>query len=169
MSANKKRQQAQPQQPQQPQPQIPKLNEVEEVQQEKATIWNVKDKKVEIERREDKDYMKEDNIKDVNASAITPRGLAAKSLTPPPSEPMGAFGQGFGADQLTAQPPMDNVVTNERLMTLVLDLMVPEKRDKALFELSKKRDYFPTIATVLWNSTGVMTILLQVRESANHF
>lgn len=56
---------------------------------------------------------------------------------------------------------IDSVVTTERLYQLVSDILIPERREKTFFELSKKREAFPTLAPTLWFSTGVMSALLQ--------
>ena len=50
----------------------------------------------------------------------------------------------------------------ERLHALIADLLVPEKRENALIELSKKREDYPQLALTLWHSVGVMAALLQV-------
>jgi CCR4-NOT transcription complex subunit 9 len=55
----------------------------------------------------------------------------------------------------------DNVVTQERLFSLIMDLLIPEKKERALLELSKKRDHFPNLAPTLWTATGAMSALLQ--------
>lgn len=44
---------------------------------------------------------------------------------------------------------------------LVLDLSVPEKREHALAELSKKRESCPDLAPMLWHSYGSLAALLQ--------
>mmetsp|Transcript_18358 Transcript_18358/g.30765 ORF Transcript_18358/g.30765 Transcript_18358/m.30765 type:complete len:342 (-) Transcript_18358:126-1151(-) len=44
---------------------------------------------------------------------------------------------------------------------LVLQLIVPEQREAALLELSKKRESFPDLAPVLWHSYGTIAVLLQ--------
>mmetsp|Transcript_9571 Transcript_9571/g.11430 ORF Transcript_9571/g.11430 Transcript_9571/m.11430 type:complete len:309 (+) Transcript_9571:140-1066(+) len=47
------------------------------------------------------------------------------------------------------------------LYKLVNDLVEVEKRDSALLELSKKREDFPGLAPILWNSFGTIAALLQ--------
>uniref|UniRef100_A0A7S4E161 CCR4-NOT transcription complex subunit 9 n=2 Tax=Lotharella globosa TaxID=91324 RepID=A0A7S4E161_9EUKA len=47
------------------------------------------------------------------------------------------------------------------LYNLVHDLIDTEKRDTALLELSKKREDFPDLAPILWNSFGTIAALLQ--------
>lgn len=49
----------------------------------------------------------------------------------------------------------------EAVYKLVLELVNPDSREQALMELSKKRDSFPDLAPVLWNSFGTMAALLQ--------
>ena len=44
---------------------------------------------------------------------------------------------------------------------LVIDLVNPDKREIALLELSKKREHFPDLAPILWNSFGTIAALLQ--------
>eukprot|EP00803_Ostreobium_quekettii_P000280 evm.model.scf_996.4 EVM.evm.TU.scf_996.4 scf_996:47830-51267(-) len=44
---------------------------------------------------------------------------------------------------------------------LVLDVTVPQNRERALLELSKKRESFPELAPYLWHSFGVISALLQ--------
>lgn len=52
-------------------------------------------------------------------------------------------------------------IEREAVYKLVLELGNPDAREMALAELSKKRDSFPELAPLLWNSFGTMTILLQ--------
>ncbi|EFC46718.1 predicted protein [Naegleria gruberi] len=47
------------------------------------------------------------------------------------------------------------------LLQMILDLLNHNTRESALMDLSKRRDSFPNLATVLWFSTGVMSVLLQ--------
>lgn len=49
----------------------------------------------------------------------------------------------------------------EQLYPLVLELSVPEQRESALLELSKKREEFPELAPILWHSFGTVAALLQ--------
>ncbi|KAL7087958.1 hypothetical protein ACP275_13G100100 [Erythranthe tilingii] len=44
---------------------------------------------------------------------------------------------------------------------LIVDLYDPDLREKALNELSKKREMFQDLAPIMWNSFGIMAILLQ--------
>lgn len=50
----------------------------------------------------------------------------------------------------------------EQYYALVADLLIPEKRENALLELSKKRENFANLALTLWHSVGVIAVLLQV-------
>ncbi len=59
--------------------------------------------------------------------------------------------------------PLELQLNQEKLHALVADILVQDKREVALAELSKKRDTFPQLASTLWHSTGVMAALLQVR------
>jgi CCR4-NOT transcription complex subunit 9 len=47
------------------------------------------------------------------------------------------------------------------LCILVTQLIIPEQRENALVELSKKRESYPDLAPVLWHSFGAITALLQ--------
>lgn len=49
----------------------------------------------------------------------------------------------------------------EQLYPLVLELSVPDQRESALLELSKKREEFPELAPILWHSFGTVAALLQ--------
>jgi hypothetical protein len=51
---------------------------------------------------------------------------------------------------------------NKELHALVLQLTIPEQRETALLELSKKRESFAELAPVLWHSYGTIAALLQV-------
>lgn len=51
--------------------------------------------------------------------------------------------------------------SREKLYQLVLELSNPETRESALLELSKKREAFPDLAPILWNSFGTIATLLQ--------
>jgi len=78
------------------------------------------------------------------------------------TQPIG-FMMGDSVSNIT-QPemsPLELQLHQERLYALVADLLIPEKREAALAELSKKRDSFPQLAPTLWHSTGVMAALLQ--------
>eukprot|EP01018_Ginkgo_biloba_P020071 Gb_02183 [translate_table: standard] len=44
---------------------------------------------------------------------------------------------------------------------LVLELTIPEQRENALLDLSKKRELFQDLAPMLWNSFGTIAALLQ--------
>eukprot|EP00698_Gefionella_okellyi_P005487 TRINITY_DN15018_c0_g1_i1.p1 TRINITY_DN15018_c0_g1~~TRINITY_DN15018_c0_g1_i1.p1 ORF type:complete len:291 (+),score=47.50 TRINITY_DN15018_c0_g1_i1:50-922(+) len=62
-----------------------------------------------------------------------------------------------------AAPVLDAASESERdhVYKLVGALVNPDLREGALMELSKKRDSFPDLAPVLWNSFGTMSALLQ--------
>ncbi|KYR00904.1 cell differentiation family [Tieghemostelium lacteum] len=49
----------------------------------------------------------------------------------------------------------------QQIYTAVKDLTIPEKRENALLELSKKREFIPDLAPILLNSFGTMAALLQ--------
>ncbi|GJP61524.1 hypothetical protein CLOP_g18676 [Closterium sp. NIES-67] len=44
---------------------------------------------------------------------------------------------------------------------LVLELSIPEQRENALLDLSKRREAYPDLALLLWHSCGTITTLLQ--------
>uniref|UniRef100_A0A0D6R2F3 CCR4-NOT transcription complex subunit 9 n=1 Tax=Araucaria cunninghamii TaxID=56994 RepID=A0A0D6R2F3_ARACU len=44
---------------------------------------------------------------------------------------------------------------------LVLELTIPEHRENALLDLSKKRELFQDLAPMLWHSFGTIAALLQ--------
>lgn len=50
---------------------------------------------------------------------------------------------------------------NQQIEQLVLDVTIPQNRERALLELSKKRESFPELAPYLWHSFGVISALLQ--------
>jgi len=52
-------------------------------------------------------------------------------------------------------------IERDNVFRLVASLINPEHREAALMELSKKRDSFPELAPVLWNSFGTISALLQ--------
>ncbi|KAG1584961.1 hypothetical protein G6F48_007565 [Rhizopus delemar] len=49
----------------------------------------------------------------------------------------------------------------EKIYSLVLELLNPSTREQALLDLSKKREQFEDLALVLWYSYGVIPVLLQ--------
>jgi len=49
----------------------------------------------------------------------------------------------------------------EAIHKLVQDLLVPEKREEALMELSRNRENYSELAPILWHSVGTITALLQ--------
>lgn len=49
----------------------------------------------------------------------------------------------------------------QQLYQYALNLIVSDKREAALLELSKKREAFPDLAPILWHSVGTIAALLQ--------
>jgi len=49
----------------------------------------------------------------------------------------------------------------ERFYQLLGELLISDKRESALAELSKKRDLFVNVAPILWHSTGAVTVLIE--------
>lgn len=47
------------------------------------------------------------------------------------------------------------------LVSLLGNLLIPDEREQALFELSKHREQFPELAPTLWFTTGCSAVLLQ--------
>ena len=85
------------------------------------------------------------------------RGLSAFSETPPlltssagpqAQIPLSAFSNAAGSHPLALQ-------TDNKIYSLVADLMDPATREGALLELSKKREQYDDLALVLWHSFGM--------------
>ncbi|KAM9999956.1 hypothetical protein ACTFIZ_008402 [Dictyostelium cf. discoideum] len=57
-------------------------------------------------------------------------------------------------------PPLDKEAL-QHIYSLVKDLTIPEKRENALVDLSKKRETVPDLAPILLNSFGTIAALLQ--------
>jgi len=51
-------------------------------------------------------------------------------------------------------PFVANAHDDDKIYSLVIDLMDPANRDLALLELSKKREQYDDLALVLWHSFG---------------
>jgi CCR4-NOT transcription complex subunit 9 len=64
---------------------------------------------------------------------------------------------------LSSQPHPQNPAPEDReqIYRKILDLSIPEKREIALSELSKKREEVPNLAPILWYSFGTIAVLLQ--------
>lgn len=80
------------------------------------------------------------------------------STTPPPTTNV----QTTASSSTSTQQQQTILLPQEKLHQLVSDLLVSDKRDLTLAELSKKRDQFPNLAITLWYSTGIIAVLLQV-------
>ncbi|KAK2196713.1 bifunctional CCR4-NOT transcription complex subunit 9/Armadillo-like helical/Armadillo-type fold [Babesia duncani] len=61
---------------------------------------------------------------------------------------------------LTKPTPTGEKLPEHVLHQLIIDLYVPEKREHALTELSKQREYYPDLALLLWYSFGTVATLL---------
>lgn len=70
------------------------------------------------------------------------------SIAPPPSSPH--------AYEYAGDSPASKI-----LYPLVIELSIPEQRESALLELSKKREEFPDLAPILWHSFGTVSALIQ--------
>ena len=66
--------------------------------------------------------------------------------------------------ETTLSPEDEDLIT--RLMENIKD---PDKRDKALAELCKKRDQLPDLAVYIWYTPGVVMALLQEIISTYHY
>jgi len=82
------------------------------------------------------------------------RGLSAFSETPPlltssaGPQALGAFSNAAVSHPLALQ-------ADNKIYSLVADLMDPATREGALLELSKKREQYDDLALVLWHSFGM--------------
>ncbi|ORZ33956.1 cell differentiation family, Rcd1-like-domain-containing protein [Catenaria anguillulae PL171] len=54
-----------------------------------------------------------------------------------------------------------NVMDESSVHDLVVELLDPKTRERALLELSKTREQYDDLALILWHSFGVMSILIQ--------
>eukprot|EP01102_Stenamoeba_stenopodia_P018078 TRINITY_DN6585_c0_g1_i1.p2 TRINITY_DN6585_c0_g1~~TRINITY_DN6585_c0_g1_i1.p2 ORF type:complete len:171 (+),score=34.10 TRINITY_DN6585_c0_g1_i1:255-767(+) len=57
--------------------------------------------------------------------------------------------------------PQEAKLQEEKIYALVHELTIPEKRESALLELSKKREAVADLAPILWYSIGTIAALLQ--------
>ena len=56
---------------------------------------------------------------------------------------------------------VENSEQQQVLYPLIFKLSVPDQRETALLELSKRREDFPELAPILWHSFGTISALLQ--------
>lgn len=56
---------------------------------------------------------------------------------------------------------MGNALNDEQIYQWINELVTGNNREKALLELGKKREQYDDLALVLWNSFGVITVLLE--------
>ena len=93
-------------------------------------------------------YMQHTNAQFANYG----RGLSNFSETPPLPAPS-TQGQISGNNS-----PHNNLAIHEdeKIYSLVIDLMDPNTREGALLELSKKREQYDDLALVLWHSFGML-------------
>lgn len=73
---------------------------------------------------------------------------AAAATSVPPSAP-------------TTAPSSDNALNDKQIYQWISELVSGKNRERALLELGKKREQYDDLALVLWNSFGVMTVLLE--------
>ena len=77
------------------------------------------------------------------------------------AQPIGA-GSLYGAQApLPGQGPIPAALDDEKIVALIQELAIPDRRENALNLLSKQREAVPNMAPLLWHSFGTMTILLQ--------
>ncbi|WVW79414.1 cell differentiation protein rcd1 [Kwoniella bestiolae CBS 10118] len=72
-------------------------------------------------------------------------------------------GQGVGGGKVLLMPngaPPPTGSDEEKIYTLITELLEPETREGALLELSKKRELYEDLALVLWGGYGIMSSLL---------
>ncbi|EER90781.1 CCR4-NOT transcription complex subunit 9 [Sorghum bicolor] len=77
------------------------------------------------------------------------------------ANPSPYFSAGPYSGPAPAAKDQDAAKEDQDVAQLVLDLCVPELREKALFFLSKKREKCEDLALLLWHSYGTMAALLQ--------
>ena len=53
------------------------------------------------------------------------------------------------------QQQQQQYLDEEKVYALILDLTLPEARESALLELSKKREAYEGLAPILWHSFGI--------------
>lgn len=73
---------------------------------------------------------------------------AAAATSTPPTAP-------------AAAPSSDNALNDKQIYQWISELVSGKNRERALLELGKKREQYDDLALVLWNSFGVMTVLLE--------
>ncbi|KAF5383583.1 hypothetical protein D9615_003704 [Tricholomella constricta] len=92
-------------------------------------------------------------------------GLSNYSVTPPlSSASLTHSGPHQGVGQFMANNNVNAALAaqeDNKIYSLVVDLMDPNTREGALLELSKKREQYDDLALVLWHSFGIMPALLQ--------
>ncbi|KAF4661537.1 Cell differentiation protein RCD1 [Perkinsus olseni] len=88
----------------------------------------------------------------MNPSQATRGGAVPAPVMPPVMQPV---------DRANAVAAAASQAEKEKIYLLVLDLTIPEKREQALLELSKRRESFPDLAPILWYSFGTVAALLQ--------
>ncbi|EDK46825.1 Cell differentiation protein rcd1 [Lodderomyces elongisporus] len=86
------------------------------------------------------------------ASAQTPKSQNHISNWPPP---MAEFKQ----DKTNVASGM--ALNDDQIYQWITELVSSPNREKALLELGKKREQYDDLALVLWNSFGVITVLLE--------
>ena len=84
------------------------------------------------------------------------RGLSNFSETPPPPT---SSAQGQFSDNNASHNSVP-IHEDEKIYSLVIDLMDPNTREGALLELSKKREQYDDLALVLWHSFGEVCIIV---------
>lgn len=87
----------------------------------------------------------------------TPPLNVAQPVPHQPSQFMGGMSVGSGL-VVNGNVNGDSGEEDEKIFSLVIDLMDPVSREGALLELSKKREQYDDLALVLWHSFGECSI-----------
>ena len=92
-------------------------------------------------------------------------GAAGTVAMPPGAHAMGQAPGHAPPGHAGAQPPgpglAKKALNDEQIYQWTLELVSGANRERALLELGKKREQYEDLALVLWNSFGVMTVLLE--------
>ncbi|CAK7898172.1 protein Caf40p [[Candida] anglica] len=100
----------------------------------------------------------------VAAQSVTPGGGAASHDATGTGASKGNAGPVPGPGTSTAPPGISsgkNALNDDQIYQWTAELVSGSNRERALLELGKKREQYDDLALVLWNSFGVMTVLLE--------
>lgn len=65
------------------------------------------------------------------------------------------------ADSTASSSSSNKALNDEQIYQWISELVTANNRERALLELGKKREQYDDLALVLWNSFGVITVLLE--------